>query len=262
MIDTHAHIHDRAFDADRDAVLSRARERGVDAIVTVGCDVEDSRRACETAGTYGLLATVGIHPHEAKDAPANIAATFDALRAQYGERIVAIGETGLDYHYDHSPRDVQRRVFAEQLAYARRARMPLVFHQREAYDDFVALLRDGYDPREQRGIVHCFTGTPDEARTFTGGFGLVLGIGGVVTFKTAQPVRDAVAAVGLDAIVLETDCPYLAPVPHRGKRNEPAFVADTAGVVAELLGTDVATVLARTDANARRVLGVPSPTAV
>ena len=256
MIDTHAHVHDRAFDDDREAMLARARERGVDAIVTVGCDVEDSRRACDTAETYGLLATVGIHPHEAKDAPDDITAVFDALRERYGERVVAVGETGLDYHYDHSPRDVQRRVFARSSRYARERGLPLVFHQREAHDDFVAGLRAGYDARAQRGIVHCFTGTPQEARVFAGEFGLVLGIGGVVTFKTAQPLRDAVKDVGLDAIVLETDCPYLAPIPHRGKRNEPAFVADTARVVAEVLGVDVATVIARADANARRILGL------
>ena len=256
MIDTHAHVHDPAFDEDREAVLARARARGVDAIVTVGCDVEDSRRACETAERYGLAATVGIHPHEAKDAPADLAAAFDALRARYGERVVAVGETGLDYHYDHSPRDVQRAVFAAQLAYARERGLPLVFHQREAHADFVAGLRAGFDPQTQRGIVHCFTGTPDEARVFAGEFGLLLGIGGVVTFKTAQPLRDAVAAVGLAAIVLETDCPYLAPMPHRGKRNEPAYVADTARAVAGVLGVDVETVIARADANARRVLGL------
>src|ERR1700681_3710444 len=255
MIDTHAHVHDRSFDDDRDAMLARARERGVDAIVTVGCDVDDSRRACDTAGLHGLAATIGIHPHEAKDAPDDIPAAFDALRERYGARIVAVGETGLDYHYDHSPRDVQRDVFARQLAYARGCGLPLVFHQREAHDDFVAALRAGFDPHTQRGIVHCFTGTPAEARAFTGEFGLVLGIGGVVTFKTAQPLRDAVREVGLDAIVLETDCPYLAPIPHRGKRNEPAFVADTARVVAEVLGVELATVIAKADANARRVLG-------
>jgi TatD DNase family protein len=256
MIDTHAHVHDRAFDPDREAMLARAKERGVDAIVTVGCDLEDSRRACEVAGTYGLAATIGIHPHEAKDAPHDLAAAFDALRARYGERIVAVGETGLDYHYDHSPRDVQRAVFAAQLAYAGERGLPLVFHQREAVDDFIAGLRAGYDARAQRGIVHCFTGTPDEARVFAGEFGLLLGIGGVVTFKTAQPLRDAVRAVGLDAIVLETDCPYLAPVPHRGKRNEPAYVAETARAVAGVLGVDVATVIERTDASARRVFGL------
>jgi len=256
MIDTHAHVHDRAFDEDRDAMLARARAGGVGAIVTVGCDVEDSRRACDTAERYGLSATVGIHPHEAKDAPDDLPAVFDALRARYGERIVAVGETGLDYHYDHSPRDVQRSVFARQLAYARERALPLVFHQREAHDDFVAGLREHYDARAQRGIVHCFTGTPDEARVFAGEFGLVLGIGGVVTFKTAQLLRDAVKEVGLGAIVLETDCPYLAPVPHRGQRNEPAFVADTARVVAEVLGVGVETVIARADANARRILGL------
>jgi TatD DNase family protein len=256
MIDTHAHIHDRAFDEDREAVLARARERGVAAIVTVGCDVEDSRRACEIAERFGLAATIGIHPHEAKDAPADLAATFDALRERYGERIAAVGETGLDYHYDHSPREVQRAVFAAQLAYARERGLPLVFHQREAHEDFVAGLRAGYDPRAQRGIVHCFTGTTEEARVFAGEFGLLLGIGGVVTFKTAQPLRDAVKDAGLDAIVLETDCPYLAPIPHRGKRNEPAFVADTARVVADVLGVGVETVIARADANARRVLAL------
>ncbi len=255
MIDTHAHVHDRSFDEDRDAMVARARDRGVDAIVTVGCDVDDSRRACEVAESYGLAATVGIHPHEAKGAPHDIAAAFDALRARFGNTIVAVGETGLDYHYDHSPRDVQRAVFALQLAYARERGMPLVFHQREAHDDFVAALRDGYDPRTQRGIVHCFTGTPDEARTFVQ-LGLVLGIGGVVTFKPATALRDALKEVGLDAIVLETDCPYLAPVPHRGARNEVAFVADTARVVADVLGVAVEVVVARTDATARRTLSL------
>ena len=167
-----------------------------------------------------------------------------------------MGETGLDYHYDHSPRDVQRAVFAAQLAYARDRDLPLIFHQREAHDDFVAGLRAGYDPARRRGIVHCFTGNAEEARTFTGEFGLLLGIGGVVTFKTAQALRDAVKLVGLEGIVLETDCPYLAPIPHRGKRNEPAYLADTARVVAEVLGVDAATVVGRADANARRIFAL------
>ena len=241
-------------------MLDRARAAGVDGVVTVGCDVEDSRRACEVAETYGLAATIGIHPHEAKDAPADIAAAFDGLRARYGARVVAVGETGLDYHYDHSPRDVQRTVMRAQLAYARERGLPLIFHQREAHDDFVAALREGYDPSTQRGIVHCFTGNAEEAALFTGEFGLLLGIGGVVTFKTAQPLRDAVRAVGLDAIVLETDCPYLAPVPYRGKRNEPAYVAQTARALAELFGSGIDDVVARADANARVTLGALSPT--
>ncbi len=255
MIDTHAHVHDRSFDEDRDAMVSRARERGVAGIVTVGCDVDDSRRACELAETYGLVATIGIHPHEAKDAPPDLASAFDELLARFAPRVVAVGETGLDYHYDHSPRDVQRSVFVSQLAYARARELPLVFHQREAHDDFVAALRAGYDRRAQRGVVHCFTETAFEARVFVREFGLLLGIGGVVSFKTAQALREAVREVGLDALVLETDCPYLAPVPHRGQRNEVAYVADTARAVADVLGTDVATVVARTDANARALFG-------
>jgi TatD DNase family protein len=256
MIDTHAHVHDRAFDDDRDAMLARARDAGIEQIVTVGCDMNDSRRACVTAEDFHLFCTIGIHPHEAKDAPADLPAAFDALRARHGARIVAIGETGLDYYYDHSPRPVQQAVLAAQLAYAREHVLPLVFHQRDAHDDFVAALRAGYEPATQRGIVHCFTGTPDQARVFVEEFGLLLGIGGVVTFKTAQPLRDAVAAVGLDALVLETDCPYLAPVPHRGQRNEPAFVADTARIVAEVLGVDLATVHERTSTTARGVFGL------
>ncbi len=261
MIDTHAHVHDRAFDDDREPMLARAREAGVEAIVTVGCDADDSRRACEIAERYGLLATIGIHPHEAKDAPSDLPAVFDALRERHGERIVAVGETGLDYHYDYSPRPVQREIFARQLAYARDRGLPLVFHQREAHDDFVAGLRAGYDPATQRGIVHCFTGDAAEARLFVGDLGLLLGIGGVVTFKTAQGLREAVAAAGLDALVLETDCPYLAPIPHRGKRNEVAYVADTARALATIFGVDLATLVARTDANARRLFGLRAPTA-
>jgi TatD DNase family protein len=256
MIDTHAHVHDSAFDIDRAAMLERAREAGVDAIVTVGCSLDDSRRACEIAEVYQLSATIGIHPHEAAAAPADLDAAFDALRERYGARIVAVGEIGLDYYYDHSPRPVQREVFLRQLAYAQARDLPLVFHQRDAFEDFVAVLRAGYDPARQRGIVHCFTGTTAQAHTFREEFGLLLGIGGVVTFKTAGGLRDAVRAVGLESIVLETDCPYLAPVPHRGERNEPAYIADTARAVADVLAVDLSDVIARTDANARRIFAL------
>jgi TatD DNase family protein len=256
MIDTHAHVHDSAFDSDRSAMIARARAAGISAIVTVGCDLDDSRRACETAELYGLAATIGIHPHEAASAPADVASAFESLVERFGSRIVAIGETGLDYHYDNSPREVQRSVLEAQLAYARRRSLPLVFHQREAHEDFVRALRGGYDPQRQRGVVHCFTGTTEHARVFIDEFGLLLGIGGVVTFKNAGGLRDAVRAVGLDHIVLETDCPYLAPVPHRGDRNEPAYAAETARVVAELLETTVDDVTEHTDANARRTFGL------
>lgn len=255
MIDTHAHVHDPAFDADRDAVLARAVEAGIERIVTVGTDLGDSRRALELASTSGLAASVGIHPHEAKDAPADLAGALDELLGNTNGRAVAIGEAGLDYHYLHSPAEAQLRVLAGQLAYARAHDLPIIYHQREAFDDFVTALEKGGGDRVP-GVVHCFTGTPEQARTFVERFGLRLGIGGVLTFKTAEQVRAAVRAVGLGHLVLETDAPYLAPIPHRGKRNEPAFVAETARRLAEVLGVSLEEVVATTDATARALFGL------
>jgi len=249
MFDTHAHVHDAKFDVDRAAMLARAQKAGVERIVTVGCDLADSRRALEVAREFGLQASIGVHPHEARDAPADLAAVLEGLRAGAPVQPVAVGETGLDYYYDHSPRDVQRAVMVAQVRYARERALPLIFHQRDAYDDFAAILRDEFG-RPMRGIVHCFTGDEAQARAFVDEFGLLLGIGGVLTFKNAQSLRDAVRAVGLDNIVLETDSPYLAPEPYRGKRNEPAFIAATATRLAELFQTGVADVIARTGANA------------
>jgi TatD DNase family protein len=250
MIDSHAHLHDAKYDEDRAATIARAQAAGVSTIVTIGCDMDDSRRALETAEKFGLLASIGIHPHEAASAPPDIAAAFDVLRARGGDRIVAIGETGLDYFYNHSPVADQRRVLVAQLQYARTHDLPLVFHQRDAFDDFVAVLREHFDPATMRGVVHCFTGPPEQARIFIGEFGLRLGIGGVVTFKTAEPLRAAIRAVGLDSLILETDCPYLAPIPYRGKRNEPAFMTETLKRVAEVLGLPPAQIAAATTATA------------
>jgi TatD DNase family protein len=248
MFDTHAHIHDPAFDDDRDAMLARAKAAGIERIMTIGTHLEDSRRAQAVALARDLDYAIGIHPHEAKDAPADIAAAFDALISEAARGPLAIGEMGLDFHYDHSPRDVQRAVLEAQLAYARAKKLPAVFHVREAFAEFFDVL--GSSGGKQRGIVHCFTGDTAEARTSWEDFGLYLGIGGVVTFKNAQNVRDAVAAVGLDAIVLETDCPYLAPVPHRSARNEPAFMAATAQKLAEIFATTIDDVRERTTHNA------------
>jgi TatD DNase family protein len=256
MIDTHAHVHDAQYDNDREEMIARARAAGVNTIVTIGCDLGDSERAIRTAKTYGLLATIGIHPHEAKDAPADIAAAFDGLRTGSNAPVVAIGETGLDYHYNHSPADDQRRVLRDQIAYAHAAALPVVFHQREAYDDFVAILRETWDRATMRGVIHCFTGDAEQARTFVDEFGMLLGIGGVLTFKTAEPLREAVRAVGLAAIVMETDCPYLAPIPYRGKRNEPAFIFESVTAVAKLLNLERDDVITATTARARQFFGL------
>jgi len=253
LIDTHAHIHDKAFDSDRDAVIDRMRAAGVRTAITVGCDLADTHRAFTIAHAYDLYASAGIHPHEAKDAPDDIRAAFEPFLEN--ERIVGIGETGLDYHYDNSPRDVQQRVLREQIAIARDANLPLILHHRDAFEDFVTILRAEWRDG-MRGVVHCFTGDTAQAKTYVDEFGLYLGIGGIVTFKTAQPIRDAVVAVGLDHVVLETDCPYLAPVPHRGKRNEPAYVVETAKQLALLLELPFHEITARTTANAKTLFKI------
>jgi TatD DNase family protein len=254
MFDTHAHIHDPAFDEDREAMLARAREAGVDRIMTIGTDIADSRRAQDAATRYALDYAIGIHPHEAQTAPDDIASAFDAIVRESDRLPRAIGEMGLDFYYDHSPRDAQKRVLVDQLRFARERNLAAVFHQRDAFDDFVSILRaEGAAPL--LGVVHCFTGNTEQARTLVEEFGLKLGIGGVLTFKSAQSLRDAVRTVGLEHLILETDCPYLAPVPHRGKRNEPAFVAETASYVATLLETSVAEVVAQTNANAQALFG-------
>jgi len=253
VFDTHAHVHAAAFDVDRPPMLARAREAGVGTILTVGCDLEDSRRALEVAGEFNLLAAIGIHPHEAKSAPGDLPAAFDALIAGAARPPVALGEMGLDYYYEHSPRPRQRAVLVEQLRFARARQFPVIFHHRDAYEDFLAILRAEFVP-PMRGVVHCFTGDRRQAWAFAE-FGLLLGIGGVATFKTAEALRDAVKAVGLDRIILETDCPYLAPIPHRGKRNEPAFITATTECVAGILQVPAETVVAKTTANARALFG-------
>jgi TatD DNase family protein len=255
MIDTHCHIHDQRFDDDRDEAVERARRAGVTQMLTIGEDLTDSRRALSVAQRYDLRASVGIHPHEAKNAPDDIAIALEPLLAD--SRVVAIGETGLDYYYDHSPRATQAKVLRAQLGIARERVLPVIFHQRDAFDDFVGILRQAWSP-QMRGVVHCFTGTVDQARTLVDEFGLALGIGGVVTFQNAQPVREAVRAVGIDAIVLETDAPYLAPVPVRGKRNEPSFLPHTARRLSELLGISLEQIVSATDRNADRLFGLVS----
>lgn len=220
-------------------------------MLTVGEDLSDSLRAIAIAKRYGCRAAAGIHPHRAKNAPPDLAPSLRELLEQ--EPVVAVGETGLDYYYDNSPRDAQALVLRAQLAVARETGYPVVFHQRDAFDDFTAILREEWSAG-MRGVVHCFTGTENEARTYVDEFGLLLGIGGVLTFANAGPLREAVRAVGVNRIVLETDSPYLAPVPMRGKRNEPSFVAHTAAKLGEVLGLTCDDVGSATDRNAAMLL--------
>jgi TatD DNase family protein len=253
VIDTHCHVHDKAFDEDRDEVVRRARDAGVRTMVTIGEDLTDSRNAIATARKYAIASATGIHPHRAREAPADLALRLAALLDEPG--VVALGEIGLDYYYENSPRAKQIDVLRAQLEVARERSVPVIFHQRDAFDDFVSVLRDAWTPR-MCGVVHCFTGSASEAAIYRDEFGLFLGIGGVVTFPKAQSLRDAVASVGARGIVLETDCPYLAPVPQRGRRNEPSFLPHTAAAVASVLAEPLDDVIAVTDANAHSLFGI------
>jgi TatD DNase family protein len=250
LIDSHTHLDDAQFNEDRAAVIERARAAGVERMLAIGTGggPPDLEAGVRLAGEYPfVLATVGVHPHDASKATE---ATFERLRELAAHpKVVAIGEIGLDYHYDFSPRDVQRAVFSRQLAIAAEAALPIIIHTREAWDDTFEILR-----REWRGegILHCFTGDAVQARQALDA-GFHLAFGGVLTFPKAEPVREAARTTPSDRLLLETDCPYLAPVPHRGKRNEPAFVVETARRLAQVRGQPVEEIAARTKANFERL---------
>ena len=250
LIDSHTHLDDAQFNEDRAAVIERARAAGVERMLAIGTGggPPDLEAGVRLAGEYPfVLATVGVHPHDASKATE---ATFERLRELAAHpKVVAIGEIGLDYHYDFSPRDVQRAVFSRQLAIAAEAALPIIIHTREAWDDTFEILR-----REWRGegILHCFTGDAVQARQALDA-GFHLAFGGVLTFPKAEPVREAARITPSDRLLIETDCPYLAPVPHRGKRNEPAFVLETARRLAEVRGQTVEEIAALTADNFERL---------
>lgn len=260
MIDTHAHLHDPRFDEDRAATIARARSVGVGTMITVGTDLADSERAVELANEYDLAVAVGIHPHEAAKAPEQLEEHFATL-IKRARRLVAIGEIGLDYYYDHSPREQQRRLFRVQLELAARYNLPVIIHEREAFEDTVALLtveqrrREAAKQQPLRGVIHCFTRDRIAAQCYHHDFGFFLGIGGVVTFNKTALLREAIAEIGLDALLLETDSPYLAPVPHRGQRNEPAYLDAVVAQLAILLDRSPSEIVSQTSMNARRCFG-------
>lgn len=249
--DDHCHVHHRGAPADQVAELvSNARDGGVHRLITVGCDLEDSRAAIAAAKAHpDVHATAGVHPHDAKDG-------IDGLEALLSEpEVVAVGECGLDYFYEHSPRDVQREVFAAQIAMAFRHDLALVIHTRDAWDDTFDVLRSEGTP--ERTIFHCFTGGPEEARSCLD-FGAMLSFSGIVTFKHSDDLRAAAALCPLDRLLVETDSPYLTPHPHRGERNRPALVRYVGASVAEAKGISAAEVAQATWDNATRTYRLPA----
>jgi TatD DNase family protein len=243
LVDTHCHLD---MLEDLDDVLVRMREAGVERAVTIGVDHASSEWAVKAASEHdNLWATVGLHPHDAKSRTDALMARLEELAAN--DRVVAIGEAGLDFHYDNSPRDVQRDVFAEQIRLAHRTGKALVIHTREAWDDTFAILeREGVP---ERTVFHCWSGDPTYARRAVE-LGAVLSFSGTVTFAKAQDLRESAAAVPIENVVVETDAPFLTPHPHRGKRNEPAYVRFTAEKIAEVRSIGIEEVERATTANA------------
>jgi len=252
-IDSHAHLEMDAFDGDREEVIARAEAAGLTAIITVGTTIPDCAKALEIARLHPMVyAAVGIHPHEVKGIDDR---TYDTLRelAQQA-KVVALGEIGIDFFYDHSPREVQLRCFEEQIELALELDLPVIIHDREAHGETLGIMRQ-YRGR-LRGVLHCFSGDAAMARECLE-MGFYLSVAGPVTYRKADQLREVVREIPIDRLLVETDCPYLAPQPFRGKRNEPAYVVETARRVAEVKGVEPRDLERRTEENARRLFGLP-----
>lgn len=258
LVDSHCHLDDPRFDADRDAVVERALEAGVCRMLSIGSGngPPDLEAAIRMAERYGpVLASVGVHPHDARKATPETWRRMEELLAH--PKVVAVGEIGLDYYYDNSPRDCQREVFAAQLDLARNAGKPILIHTRDAWEDTWLLLEKHWGGGAPGGVLHCFSGGPEEAaRGVEQGFHLAFG--GVLTFPKADKVRAAAAAAPAERLLVETDAPYLAPVPMRGRRNEPAYVAEIARRLAACRGVSADEVAEQTTANFERLFGLRS----
>ena len=254
LIDSHCHLDSAEFDPDRDAVIERARAAGVEHMLAIGTGngPPDLEAALRLADKYpAFYATVGIHPHDAAKATREDLDRLATLLAH--PKALAVGEIGLDYHYDFSPRDVQKSVFVEQMKISVQAKKPIVIHTREAWDDTLALIEQHWAPHGIGGIMHCFSGGRAEARRALD-LGFYLSFGGIVTFPKALAVQEAAQFTPRGRMLIETDAPYLAPVPQRGKRNEPALIVHTARRLADLRGESYEDVCAATSANFRKLL--------
>lgn len=265
LVDSHAHLDFSEFDADRREVITRAQEAGVEIIVNAGAGLEASQAGVALAETYPQVhAAVGVHPHEAKTLNEDVLEKLRAL-AQH-PKVVAIGEIGLDYYRDRSPRPAQRQAFQQQLALARELGKPIIVHDREAHQDVMNILhqwvREGYQPfvtsHQPVGVMHCFSGDLAMAREVIE-MGFYISIPGPVTFTNARRLPGLVRALPLERLLIETDCPYLTPHPHRGKRNEPAYVRLVAEAIAQIKEIPLEQVARITTANARALFGLESP---
>lgn len=254
LIDSHAHLDGERFAEDRDAVVERAVQNGVDLIINPGADLETSRAAVALAARYPMVyAAVGVHPHDVKDMTEAMLAEIETMASQ--PKVVAIGEIGLDFHYDYSPRDVQRKWFVEQIALAKRLGLPIIVHDREANQEtYETLVRTG--AFDTGVLMHCYSGSAELAKQYIRK-GAYLSVAGPVTFDNARKLVEVVKTVSLDRLMVETDSPYLTPVPYRGKRNEPAYVKHVAERVATIKGIEAEAAMEQTARNVLKFFRIP-----
>lgn len=252
LIDTHAHLDFSDFDEDRKKVLERAQESGIERILNIGTDIGTSRKSIVLSQKWDIVyAAVGIHPHNADDVAPDKAVSIlqDLAKA---DRVKAIGEIGLDYHYDNSPRKEQKKIFRELLKMAGEIGLPPIIHSRDSTTDMMAILKDNAS-RETGGIMHCFAGDYEMAKQVME-MGFYIAVGGIITFNSAHKLRETISRIPLERLLIETDCPYLSPVPFRGKRNEPSYVLKVAEKVAEIKNIDLKKVAQQTTSNAKELL--------
>jgi len=251
LIDTHCHFNHKRLEEDLQACLERAAEADVRQMIVVGFDMPSSEQAVALAEAHPgvLFAAIGVHPHDSKDWNEESESRLKEMCAL--PCVAAIGEIGLDFHYDFSPREAQYRAFRDQMRIAREAALPIIIHCREAYPETIEVLASE-GVREIGGVMHCWAGTPEQAGQVTD-LGMALGFGGTLTFKSAEDIRQAAREAPEHALLVETDAPYLAPMPHRGKRNEPAYTRIVADYLAELRGVTLSEIETITTANARRL---------
>ena len=254
LFDSHAHLDDGRFDQDRDQIIKNAQEKGLAYIMNPGADLRSSLKAVELAHQYDMIyAAVGVHPHDAKDMDDVILLLLKDLARK--PKVMAIGEIGLDFHYDHSPRDVQRQVFRDQIQLARELNLPIIIHDREANEEVFNTLRE--ERAFEAGVVmHCYSGSAELARQYVK-LGAYISIAGPITYPNARKTVEVVERIPLEHLFIETDCPYLTPVPFRGKRNEPAYVCHVAEKIAEIKKISFEEVAAQTVENAKRFFNIP-----
>ncbi|QIZ05978.1 TatD family hydrolase [Priestia megaterium] len=253
LFDTHVHLNDDQYNEDLEEVITRAQSEGVTNMVVVGFDRKTIQRAMELADSYDFIfACIGWHPVDAIDMTEEDLRWVEELTAH--PKVVAIGEMGLDYHWDKSPKDIQKEVFRKQIRLAKKVNLPIVIHNREATADIVEILKEE-GAEEVGGIMHCFSGSPEVAKECVK-MNFYISLGGPVTFKNAKKPKEVAAEIPLDKLLIETDCPYLAPHPYRGKRNEPSYVKLVAEQIAEIKGLTIEEVAEATTRNAKKLFAI------